>query len=78
MFPYPMGKLKLLINERNFKPQQAQQRLAKSQKKASLKPLLTYRLDNKSSLDKLKGKIYYENKKKAVLRNAELRNLSLS
>lgn len=37
----------------------------KVKKKASLKPLLTYRLDNKSSLDKLKGKIYYENKKKA-------------
>lgn len=38
--------------------------LRASQKKATLKPLLTYRIDDKSPLDKLKGKVWHENKHK--------------
>ena len=52
--------------------------MATSQKKASLKPLLTYRLDNKSPLDKLKGKVYYENKNQVGIYRLMNRNTKQS
>lgn len=55
------GKIETVYQRNNFKTEE--ERLAANQKKAILKPLLTYRIDDKS-LDKLKGKAYYENKKK--------------
>ena len=56
------GKIEMVYQRNRFQTQE--QMLAKNQKKSATKPLLTYRIDDKSLLDKLKGKVYYENKKK--------------
>jgi len=57
------GKIEAVYQRNNFKTQE--QMLASSQKKAILKPLLTYRLDSTSPLSKWQAKAYYENKKSA-------------
>ena len=50
------GKIEAVYQRNNFKTQE--QMLATSQKKAILKPLLTYRLDSTSPLSKWQGKVY--------------------
>jgi len=56
------GEIEEVYQWNNFKTEE--QILARTQKKATTKPLLTYRIDDKSPLDKLKGKVWYENKNK--------------
>lgn len=56
------GKIEAVYQWNKFRTEE--EMLAKSQKKATTKPLLTYRLDSASPLSKWQGKAYYENKKK--------------
>jgi len=57
------GKIEAVYQWNRFKTEE--ELLAKSQPKANPKPLLTYRIDHTSPLNKLKGKVWYENKDKA-------------
>jgi hypothetical protein len=59
------GEIEKVYQWNRFKTEE--EMLAKSPlgKKLDTKPLLTYRIDSKSPLDKLKGKVWYENKNKA-------------
>lgn len=52
------GKIEKVYQQNKFRTEE--QRLATSQKKAIIKPLANYRID-----DKTKGKVYYENKHKS-------------
>jgi len=56
------GEIEEVYQWNRFKTEE--EMLAKSQKKAAIKPLLTSRIDSKSPLDKLKAKVWYENKNK--------------
>jgi hypothetical protein len=49
------GKIETVYQWNQFRTEK--QILARTQKKATLKPLLTYRIDDKSPLDKLKAKV---------------------
>jgi hypothetical protein len=57
MFHWPMGKLKRFINEIVLKRKRKCWLKVPWEKKLDTKPLLTYRIDSKSPLDKLKGKV---------------------
>ena len=56
------GKIAKVYQWNRFRTEE--QRLATGQKRAATKPLVNYRIDDKSPVDKLKGKVYYENKRK--------------